>query len=306
MVKRWIIYLAALLGCFIFYVAHRQLIAWLILVMMLSVPLFSLGFLLIHSLTLHAQLLFPGEMAQGQPQRLQMTFSKQPLLSWNYQTAVRNTLTGEVYLIHPGELVPAAHCGQLLCSSMGLYILDPLGLFRIRLLPHRQWTILVRPTSVPMVMATEDSRKLSQSWKPKPGGGYSEQHDLRQYRPGDSLNQIHWKLTAKTGKFIIREAMIPNHGRILLTLYLRGTPQQLDEKLGNLLWMGNHLLDGGIPFEVQAVTSLGTGHWTINTQESLDNLMVDLLRSEPAPDNALIQSLDASWHCHIGGDGNEE
>ena len=100
--------------------------------------------------------------------------------------------------------------------------------------------------------------------------------------------------------------MIPDHGRILLTLYLRGTSQQLDEKLGNLLWMSNHLLDSGISFEVQAVTSRGTEHWAIGTQEALDKLILDLLRSEPAADDAVINGVDASWHCHIGGDGDEE
>lgn len=305
MKKRWIIYLAALLGSFIFYVAHGQLISWLILLMILSVPLFSLVYLLVHCLSLQAQLQAPDEMPQGQPQRLQIIFSKSPLLAWHYHTDVRNTLNGEIAMIRPGDDFPAKHCGQLLCATEGLFVLDPLGLFRIRLLHRRQWSILVKPTPVPMRMATEASQQLAQSWKPKPGGGYSEQHDMRLYRPGDSLNQIHWKLSAKTGKFIIREAMIPNHGRILLTLSLRGTPQQLDEKMGNLLWMGSYLLDQGIPFEVQALTGRGTQRWVVPIQEDLDKLILELLRSRPAPDDAVIETVDASWHCHIGGDRDE-
>ncbi|MBR2633811.1 MAG: DUF58 domain-containing protein, partial [Lentisphaeria bacterium] len=45
------------------------------------------------------------------------------------------------------------------------------------------------------------------SGRPKPGGGYGENYEIRQYRPGDNLNQIHWKLSAKVGDLMLREPM---------------------------------------------------------------------------------------------------
>lgn len=305
MVKRWIIYIGVLLGAFVFYVAHGQWISFLLLTMVLGIPLFSLAFLLLQCLFLRPQPQWPAEMTRGQPQPLEVSFSKTPLLYWTYKVAVRNTLTGEIVMLTPGENLPANHCGQLLCSTLGLHVTDPLGLFRVRLLPWQQWAIPVKPTPVPTGLSGDAQRLLARSWQPKPGGGFSEQHDLRLYRPGDSLNQLHWKLSAKTGKLIIREPMIPCHGRVLMTMYLRGTPEQLDEKFGNLLWMGNSLLEMGLRFELQALTGQGTEHWSIAQPEELEDAICTLLRAQPAAKDGILEPALASWHCHIGGDMDE-
>ena len=306
MFKRWMIYLSALMGCFIFFISHGQLISWMVFLMVVGTPLLSLIILLLHSMFLHPQLNAPVEMTLGQPQPLQIEFTKPPALIWTYDVEVHNTLTGHTQLLESGDLLPANHCGQLQCSTTGLYILDPLGLFRIKLMNKQQWTILVKPTPVAMPDSQNSQRQLAQAWKPKAGGGYSERHDLRLYRPGDSLNQIHWKLSAKTGKYIIREAMVPNHGTVLLSLYLRGTPEKLDEKIGQLLWMGQELLAMGISFRVQALTGDGTQVWDVAQTDQLIHAIFDLLRCPPAAKTAAMEPTYASWHCHIGGDLDEK
>lgn len=305
MFKRWMIYLSALMGCFIFFISHGQLISWMVFLMVVGIPLFSLFALLLHCLFLHPQLLSPVEMTLKQPQPLQIEFSKPPVMHWTCDVTVKNTLTKQITWIESGEQLPADHCGQLQCSTDGLYIMDPLGLFRIRLLDKQQWTVLVKPTPVAMPESSDAQYQLAHAWKPKPGGGYSERHDLRLYRPGDSLNQIHWKLSAKTGKYIIREAMVPNHGLILLTLYLRGTPEKLDEKLGQLLWMGQELLRMGISFQIQAMTGDGSQLWNVSQADQLLSSTMALLRCPPAAKDAVMEPVCASWHCHIGGDLDE-
>lgn len=305
MVKRWIIYLGGLLGAFIFYVAHGQWLSWLLLCTVLGLPIFSLALLLLQCLFLQPQPQCPVEMTRGQPQPLQIVFSKVPLLYWNYNVAVRNTLTGQTHMLTPGEKLPADHCGQLLCSTLGLHVTDPLGLFRIRLLPWKQWSILVRPTPVPTGLSGDAQRLLARSWRPKPGGGFSEEHELRPYRPGDNLNQLHWKLSAKTGKLIIREPMIPSHGQVLLTMLLRGTPEELDEKFGNLLWMGNTLVGMGLQFKLQVLTARGVENWDIAQPDDLDKAISGLLRAAPAAKDGILDAEAASWHCHIGGDMDE-
>ena len=71
----------------------------------------------------------------------------------------------------------------------------------------------------------------------QPGGGFSEIHDLREYRPGDSLHEIHWKLSAKTDKLIVREAEEPDLGLVVLSFDFSGTRTQLDSTLRQLLWL---------------------------------------------------------------------
>ena len=50
----------------------------------------------------------------------------------------------------------------------------------------------------------------SESYSPdKKGNDCSETFQLREYIPGDSIKQIHWKLSEKLDKVIVREASLP-------------------------------------------------------------------------------------------------
>lgn len=305
MVKRRILYALSLLGCLVFYVAHGQWLSWLLLCLVAGLPVLSLLLSLLELCFLQPQLRIPEEMTQGHSMPLSVTFTKSPLMTWQYRVDVTNMLTGQKYSLDAGDHFPASHCGLLQCSTKGLYMTDHLGLFRLRLLPEKTWQLPVRPIPVPMNISNDIQRLMAQSWQPKPGGGFSEQHDLRLYRPGDNLNQIHWKLSAKTGKYIIREAMIPNHGRILVTMYLRGSNSLLDEKLGNLLWLGQYLLRQGTPFTLHVLTAEGITQLSISQAKELDDALTALLSAQTAPTDAVMEPVSAAWQCHIGGDADE-
>ena len=75
-------------------------------------------------------------------------------------------------------------------------------------------------------------------WKPKPGGGYSEEHELRPYRPGDPANSIHWKLSSKTGDLIVREAQELQNQAIYVVLSPEG---DIDRSLEVLSWLSRRL-----------------------------------------------------------------
>ena len=147
---------------------------------------------------------------------------------------------------------------------------------------------------------------LAKSWRPKFGGGYAENHELRLYRPGDNLNQVHWKLTAKTGKWMLREPMEPQRGLVLLTMELRGTPEELDRKLGRLLWLGNHLLEKNISFRLRVLTGQGLEDREIASAQQLLEQLDALLCSPAAAEGSLPDpAAPASWHYHIGGEPDE-
>ena len=48
------------------------------------------------------------------------------------------------------------------------------------------------------------------------GEDRSEMFQLREYRAGDDIRQIHWKLSAKTDELILREASQPESRELLL------------------------------------------------------------------------------------------
>ena len=148
---------------------------------------------------------------------------------------------------------------------------------------------------------------LARSWRPKPGGGYAENHEIRQYHPGDNLNQIHWKLSAKVGDLMLREPMEPERGLMLLTMDLRGTPEELDIKFGRLLWLGSWLLEHLIPFEVRALTGNGVESWAVTDEWSLQTFMEALLCAPYAKEGSILdRSFAAAWRHHIRGDPDEK
>ena len=74
--------------------------------------------------------------------------------------------------------------------------------------------------------------------KPKHGGGYAEEHELREYRPGDMVNSIHWKLSSKTDKVIVREPLTSQDARIYIVV-----AGQSKKALGNARYISENLCE---------------------------------------------------------------
>ena len=307
MVRRWILYLVILLGSIAFYVANQQWLGWMLLVLVLAIPFFSLLVSLPAMLSARASVRCAGILEKHMEEvpnfHLVCRF---PLSLTRGKIRVRRTITGESWILKPKEKLPTDHCGQLVCQPEKLMIYDYLALFRLKVTKKKSTSVIVRPDRISMDAPPDLDRHLSRSWKPKPGGGFSENHELRLYRPGDSLNQVHWKLTAKTGKLVVREAMEPQLGRMLLTMNLRGSPEILDRNFAELLWMGRHLLQMGMRFEIHVLTGIGAWMRTVTNEPELEKAIDDLLSQPPAEEGSILdRQIPASWRCHIGGETGE-
>lgn len=306
MVKRWILYLLGTAGCITFFVCYQGWVAWVLMVLVAALPLLSLAVSLIPMLCTRPKADIPTVLTMGARQTLCVTIGNTlPAPPCRCRYRVRHSFTGESRWVNAGEELPAKHCGTVVCDQARFYVYDYLGMFRLRK-KLAAVQILVRPTLIPMEAPRQLQRQTALSWQPKYGGGFAEQHELRLYRPGDGLNQVHWKLSAKTGKLIIREPMVPRQGLDLLTLDLSGTPRQLDRKLGQLMGMAEQLLQLQLHFEIYALTGNGPVSIPVATREELVQA-VDLLLAAPLATEGTI--LDhgriAAWQCHIGGDADE-
>ena len=307
MVRRWILYLVILLGSIGFYVANQQWLGWMLLVLVLTIPFFSLLVSLPTMLSARASVRCAGILEKHMEEIPEFSLScRFPLPLTRGKIRVKRTTTSESWILKPGEKLPTDHCGQLVCQPEKLVIYDYLALFRLKITKKKSTSVIVRPDKITLSAPPELDRHLSRSWKPKPGGGFSENHELRLYRPGDSLNQVHWKLTAKTGKLVVREALEPQLGRMLLTMNLRGTPDILDRNFAELLWMGRHLLELGMRFEIHVLTGYGVWMRTVTSEPELEKAMDNLLSQPPAEEGSILdRQIPASWRCHIGGETGE-
>lgn len=307
MLGRRIAYLTALIGSLVFYVLYREWFSWVLLLLIFILPWFSLLLSLPAMLTVKADLRCPPDVRMDVPVRTQLRVDcRFPVPPIRCTIRLTNQLNGRRYLGKPGELIPTEHCGQMTISYPKMFVYDYLGLFRRDLSMAREQKVYIMPKPVVSGQTPKpEGAAAATLLRPKPGGGYSEIHDLRLYRPGDDLRHIHWKLSAKTGKLIYREPMEPVRKGYLLTLALTGDAKQLDHKLGQLLWTSQALTAKGMDHTVRCLTGKGVVSFEVQDAATLTHGMQMLLESPTALHETVPTAEAALWQQHIGGDGSE-
>lgn len=300
---RRILYGIALGCCLVFYLFYREWFSWFLLVCVVALPVFSLLISLPGMLTVKASLRCPPIARQGVPIRTALKLRcRLPAPPVRCQIRLVNTLTGQRYLGKPGELLPTDHCGTLTISYPDMFVYDYMGLFSRRLHREQTGSICILPKPVPGKLPSDPHGRSVSLWRPKPGGGFSENHDLRLYRPGDDLRHIHWKMAAKTGKLIYREPMEPVLKGHVLSLCLYGSEKELDTTLGKLLWTSQSLLEQSLPHQVRCMTGKGLVSFTVTDAASLEQGLLSLLSCPKAQQYQLPTAENVLWHHRIGGD----
>lgn len=304
--RRRILYLATLFVSLVFYCFYREWFSWLLLVMLILLPWFSLAVSLPAMLTVKAEVRCPKTVRLQVPARsslqMQCWF---PLPKVVCRIRLHNSLTDSRFVGTPGELIPSDHCGCMHIQVERLYICDYLGLFRRRLPKQDPLCVFIQPKAVSCPMPDRHTDQASRAWKPKPGGGFAENHDLRLYRPGDELHGIHWKMTAKTGKLIYREPIEPAQKGGLLQLTLWGDADLLDRKLGQLLYLSQKLTLEHCAHEIRCRTGQGLLQAHIETPADFAAMMEQILSSTCATGESHEVGQDVQWQHYIGGEVHE-
>lgn len=107
-----------------------------------------------------------------------------------------------------------SHCELVTADLMKIYPADYLGIFPLIKYIRRSARIIVMPklpdVSVTDVMFSQinDDENIVYS-KNKPGDDPSEIFDIKEYSPGDKIKNIHWKLSAKVNKTMVKENGLP-------------------------------------------------------------------------------------------------
>ena len=315
--KNWLLYLAGLAASLVFHTYYFGWFSWFVLVLALSLPLFSLVVSVLAMVRVRLQLEVPARCTRGDPAYVTLraigTFL--PLPRCRFRLVVRSVMSGQERVLQqqaPGQenwYVPldTGHCGVLQCRLQKGRVYDYLGLFAfpVRLPPAAE--LMVEPAAVQPEKLPNLSQFLARSRRPKPGGGFSEEHEMRDYRPGDSMRDIHWKLSVKTDRTIVREAQEPVRGLTLLTFDLKGPADRLDSTLEQLCWLSQWLLEHDTPHQIlwidpedceMAQISMESGE---DWQTLLPQLLHTVLR-EDTPSIAGRRFASASWRCHVDGE----
>lgn len=304
MAVRRLFYLALLTGCLVFCYAYREWFSWFALVGLFCLPLLSLLLSLPAMLRAAVRLPLPQEIPLGTEIRLHLQAAcPLPAPPIRCRFRVRCSVTGKTRACAIGTKLPTAHCGTLEIDPKKAYIYDYLGLFRRRIRSLQPLTLQIVPTPVPLENPPQPRQYLSTAWRPKPGGGFAENYDLRQYRPGDNLRQIHWKLAAKTGQLIFREPMVPVQNTLVISLRLPAPGDALDKLLGQLLWLSQSLLEQQLPHEILCLTGRGAERYPVRDAAGMKAAMGALLAAPAAQEDAVLpEPQGAYWHYRIGGE----
>ena len=314
MVRNWLVYLLGLAGALVFHIYYFGWYSWFVLVLAVALPWFSLLVSLLAMLRTRLRMDAPALLTRNEAAYVTLRagngFLPQPLC--RFRLTITAVMTGERRSLRQSTqsqgswYVPldTSHAGAYLCKVEKARVYDYLGLFRLPVRAPAPVETVIRPVPREPARLPNLRHFLVRQLKPKPGGGFSEEHELRDYRPGDSMREIHWKLSVKTDRTIVREAQEPVRGLTLLTFDLRGTPGRVDATLEELLWLSQWLLDHDTPHQILWIdpTDCETATAPIDAPADLEALLSRLLRTPLRPDTPSLEGRTfprATWRCHI-------
>ena len=253
---RRILFLFALAGAFMFYVFHTSYFSWILMLvsfillplsLCISIPIWIKSQLRMECSTLAA----PVSDGFSVALRCDSIF---PMCPVSLRLRFENTLTGtrEDYRLSlaSGETV-AVHwthhrdCGIIRCSVLHSRIFDLVGFFSFPIKKPNISEVLLYPDEIPFtdevqLFSSPDFINADTALRPSPSGE-KEPLDVRDYREGDLLRDVHWKLSARSDHLIIREFERLAFSNIRIALLYSPNQDELRLSLGRLFGLCNAL-----------------------------------------------------------------
>lgn len=156
----------------------------------------------------------------------------------------RETVTAELSLQN-------SKVGTVVVSTNKIRVYDAFGLFVFRKSDLPDQAVIIYPdmrnVEVHMENPVENTGDGSRYSPDRPGQDVSEIFALREYVPGDEIRKIHWKLSGKTDRTMVRDFSLPlNYSVFLLLELTRGSEELVDVQVEIFLALSRTLLENGI------------------------------------------------------------
>ena len=306
MIIRRILYTLLIGVAFLFYLFDTGYLAWIFLAALICAPPVSLCFSLLVALTATWECTGDREQAHAGTGFAITVRMKTwlPLFHAYTQVCFTNAFDGcalkRKLSFSPRQDMSAtvgyhqAGCGVVRCTLDRPRLVDITGLFALPMRRAAPVLILVWPDEIPfsgVIPEPSPRPTLGQEAPARPRlTPTRETSDIRPYQEGDSIRDIHWKLSARADKLIVREYQQNSHENYLLLLLWTGDAADLALALGRLRGLLSAFASQGRPHWALAVcpSSEANGapslHWLLN-QEDLASLLWQKL-SESAPKDA--------------------
>jgi len=310
MITNRIIYALTLVAAFFFYILYPPWISWYLLVLLLLLLPFDLIISLPGMLSKGILLSVPYYLNKGDDAALILTTTHTKSFPVGC-IIVKMYVTGDDFSIkcrlkctggkdeQREVAIDTSHSGITTFEVRRFWSISLLGLFSLPVNINTRASVLVLPE--PEKPANTIALQHGILLRPKPGGGFSEEHDMRIYQPGDPVRNIHWKVSAKLENLIIREPLVPPpHSRLVHIVEWTNAAER-DAILGRLRWVCEYMLKWQMPFYMKMgdkvmIVEISQEEDLVDYLHSvLDSSVVKKPKFEPLPSRfSWVYRVDAS------------
>ena len=138
----------------------------------------------------------------------------------------------------------------------------------------------------------------------RPGDDPGETYDIREYQPGDSIRQIHWKLSSKLNHILIKEASLPV-SRSLLVFWDKNTeeasPDEMDAMAESVSSICQALSQDGVQYTLGWTDGQEICQEEAFTLEELLRLLPQMLKNGQNPvEDGVSLWMDAYGRAEYG------
>ena len=258
MIKNILLYLVVLFCTFVFNIFYYQWFSWYLFVLTLCIPLFSLAISLpfmISSAIKGFTVYVPKQAVMGDDLCIRIADGKGgfgfcTLLKINFK--LKNEFANKkksVEFLYSGMLDKYAYkklpkltqsCGCIEIKAKYGLVYDMLGIFFIPVKLNFISQFLVMPKEEKPKVLPSVGNELVVGYKPKPSG-FADEYELRTYQNGDSLKNIHWKISAKYDDLVVKEPTAPVYRPYIIKPIITNNVTENNRTFAKLAYTMNYL-----------------------------------------------------------------
>lgn len=262
MLKTWFLYSISLIAAFIFFLFYKMWLSWYILIALLAIPVFALIVTIAASLTVKFSVVNPAVTVKGKPAFIKLSiegiasafsFYKVKMITTDHMAGTQEK---KVIVICDNGVtkipLETDHCGAYSYKLSKLKVYDLLGFFHFDQNINKDIELLVKPSpEMPGYMPDMygfKAKNLRKSSKPN-----SEIYDIRDYQLGDPVKTIHWKMSAKKDKYLVKEPLEEYGGYSRVILKMTDDRDELDLHLGQILFTSKFFIDHEVAHIIRVI-----------------------------------------------------
>ena len=287
----WVLCLTTLTGAYLLMPNAGLLCALLLFVL---APVVSWIILVAIHKKIQIRLTTPGVVGKRKPFTLSAQLhsdTRIPLGRTVMWLQLTNTATGEVQKKRvsfrgSGQwILESIYCGCIECRAMGVWCYDIFGILPLHIPCKAKKRIVVMPDTFPVeiesTLSQSDLDDCSEYAPDQKGTDRTETFQIRDYVPGDSLQQIHWKLSSKLDKLIVRDPALPIDHELMVFLDRSQDviePAEADALMEAVTSVCQGLAEAGQPFQL-AWNEDVIAVYEVGNKEQLPEAVAAMLKS---------------------------